>query len=117
MRMLTAAWEMLGCLCNGGTLVIRGNDWRAALAQVNPPSWPLPSTIPPMPLGLLPTIPTACRCLSAAQVPAGSLPAEMGKGSGNATAALEGMSAGVYSGTRALQLHSAGYGIPPHGLG
>ncbi|RYO98998.1 hypothetical protein DL766_000429 [Monosporascus sp. MC13-8B] len=30
-----AAWETLGTLCNGGTLVIRGSDWRLALSQIN----------------------------------------------------------------------------------
>ncbi|KFA68354.1 hypothetical protein S40285_02485 [Stachybotrys chlorohalonatus IBT 40285] len=29
-----AAWEMLACLCNGGTLVLRGSDWRAALSEI-----------------------------------------------------------------------------------
>ncbi|CAI4219783.1 unnamed protein product [Parascedosporium putredinis] len=26
-----AAWEILGCLCNGGTLVLRGSDWKKTL--------------------------------------------------------------------------------------
>ncbi|KAK2059679.1 AMP-binding enzyme [Colletotrichum caudatum] len=26
-----AAWEMLGCLCNGGTLVLRGSEWEPFL--------------------------------------------------------------------------------------
>ncbi|KAH7305941.1 AMP-binding enzyme [Stachybotrys elegans] len=30
-----AAWEMLGCLCNGGTLVLRGSDWEAALKEID----------------------------------------------------------------------------------
>ncbi|KAF4120888.1 Acyl-CoA synthetase (AMP-forming)/AMP-acid ligase II [Geosmithia morbida] len=30
-----AAWEILGCLCNGGTLVLRGSDWLEALKQVD----------------------------------------------------------------------------------
>lgn len=30
-----AAWEILGCLCNGGTLVLRGSDWRQALKEVS----------------------------------------------------------------------------------
>jgi non-ribosomal peptide synthetase component F len=30
-----AAWEVLGCLCNGGTLVLRGSDWKAAIAEVS----------------------------------------------------------------------------------
>ena len=29
-----AAWEILGCLCNGGTLVLRGSDWVETLNQV-----------------------------------------------------------------------------------
>ncbi|CRJ91399.1 hypothetical protein BN1708_020742, partial [Verticillium longisporum] len=28
-----AAWEMLGCLCNGGTLILRGSNWVQALQQ------------------------------------------------------------------------------------
>ncbi|RYP48149.1 hypothetical protein DL769_011241 [Monosporascus sp. CRB-8-3] len=31
----SAAWETLGTLCNGGTLVTRGSDWRLALSQIN----------------------------------------------------------------------------------
>ncbi|KAK8101835.1 non-ribosomal peptide synthetase [Apiospora kogelbergensis] len=30
-----AAWEVLGCLCNGGTLVMRGSKWEPALEQVD----------------------------------------------------------------------------------
>ncbi|KAK8041475.1 non-ribosomal peptide synthetase [Apiospora phragmitis] len=30
-----AAWEILGCLCNGGTLVMRGSKWEPALEQIN----------------------------------------------------------------------------------
>lgn len=30
-----AAWETLGCLSNGGTLVMRGSDWSKALKQVS----------------------------------------------------------------------------------
>ena len=30
-----AAWEMLGSLCNGGTLVLRGSDWKKALKQID----------------------------------------------------------------------------------
>jgi hypothetical protein len=30
-----AAWEILGCLCNGGTLVIRGSDWGQTLGEVS----------------------------------------------------------------------------------
>lgn len=30
-----AAWEILGCLCNGGTLVIRGNDFQAVAEEVD----------------------------------------------------------------------------------
>lgn len=29
-----AAWEMLGCLCNGGTLMLRGSDWKQTLKEV-----------------------------------------------------------------------------------
>lgn len=29
-----AAWETLGCLCNGGTLVLRGSDWEPTLREV-----------------------------------------------------------------------------------
>ncbi|KAI3556562.1 AMP-binding enzyme [Colletotrichum abscissum] len=28
-----AAWEMLGCLCNGGTLVLRGSKWEPCLRE------------------------------------------------------------------------------------
>lgn len=31
---LTAAWEIFTCLCNGGTLIIRGSKWEPALEQV-----------------------------------------------------------------------------------
>ncbi|CAG9939501.1 unnamed protein product [Clonostachys rosea f. rosea IK726] len=30
-----AAWEMLGCLCNGGTLILRGSKWQSALSQID----------------------------------------------------------------------------------
>ncbi|KAJ1327486.1 amino acid adenylation domain-containing protein [Microdochium nivale] len=30
-----AAWEILGCLTNGGTLVLRGSDWNAVVAQID----------------------------------------------------------------------------------
>jgi amino acid adenylation domain-containing protein len=30
-----AAWEMLGSLCNGGTLILRGSDWRAAIREID----------------------------------------------------------------------------------
>ncbi|KAL9942564.1 hypothetical protein ACHAO3_005188 [Verticillium nonalfalfae] len=30
-----AAWEMLGCLCNGGTLILRGSNWVQALQQMD----------------------------------------------------------------------------------
>ncbi|KAF6794667.1 nonribosomal peptide synthetase 12 [Colletotrichum sojae] len=30
-----AAWEMLGCLCNGGTLVLRGSKWEPCLREVS----------------------------------------------------------------------------------
>lgn len=30
-----AAWETLGCLSNGGTLIMRGSDWTKALKQVS----------------------------------------------------------------------------------
>ncbi|KAK3299882.1 AMP-binding enzyme [Chaetomium fimeti] len=30
-----AAWEILGCLCNGGTLVIRGSDWVPTLKEID----------------------------------------------------------------------------------
>ncbi|KAH6853273.1 AMP-binding enzyme [Chaetomium sp. MPI-CAGE-AT-0009] len=30
-----AAWEILGCLCNGGTLVIRGSDWAPTLKEID----------------------------------------------------------------------------------
>jgi hypothetical protein len=33
--MFEAAWETLGCLSNGGTLVLRGSDWSKALKQVS----------------------------------------------------------------------------------
>ncbi|CAE7209334.1 hypothetical protein P3342_011865 [Pyrenophora teres f. teres] len=29
------AWEILGCLMNGGTLYIRGSDWKATISQVD----------------------------------------------------------------------------------
>lgn len=29
------AWEILACLCNGGTLVMRGSDWDQALAEID----------------------------------------------------------------------------------
>ncbi|PKX90060.1 putative NRPS-like enzyme [Aspergillus novofumigatus IBT 16806] len=29
------AWEILGSLCNGATLVLRGSDWHAALQQID----------------------------------------------------------------------------------
>lgn len=29
------AWEVLACLCNGGTLVMRGSDWDQALREVD----------------------------------------------------------------------------------
>ncbi|KAL6235699.1 hypothetical protein BDW75DRAFT_250667 [Aspergillus navahoensis] len=29
------AWEVLGSMANGGTLVLRGSDWRAALKQID----------------------------------------------------------------------------------
>ncbi|KAG2415096.1 hypothetical protein HFD88_006287 [Aspergillus terreus] len=29
------AWEILGSLCNGATLVLRGSDWHAALRQID----------------------------------------------------------------------------------
>jgi non-ribosomal peptide synthetase component F len=31
----TGAWEMLGCLMNGGTLYLRGSDWLATLEEVS----------------------------------------------------------------------------------
>ncbi|KAI5465052.1 hypothetical protein BGZ63DRAFT_412462 [Mariannaea sp. PMI_226] len=30
-----AAWEMLGCLTNGGTLIMRGSDWKKALQEID----------------------------------------------------------------------------------
>lgn len=30
----TGAWEILGCLMNGGTLYMRGSDWNATLSEV-----------------------------------------------------------------------------------
>ncbi|ROT35186.1 non-ribosomal peptide synthetase [Sodiomyces alkalinus F11] len=30
-----AAWEMLGSLCNGGTLILRGSNWAEALQQMD----------------------------------------------------------------------------------
>ncbi|KAK7965874.1 uncharacterized protein PG986_000151 [Apiospora aurea] len=30
-----AAWEILGCLCNGGTLVMRGSTWGPALERID----------------------------------------------------------------------------------
>ncbi|KAI6264503.1 hypothetical protein MCOR27_011701 [Pyricularia oryzae] len=30
-----AAWEILGCLCNGGTLVLRGSDWLPAIKEID----------------------------------------------------------------------------------
>ncbi|KAG9257212.1 putative NRPS-like enzyme [Emericellopsis atlantica] len=30
-----AAWEIFTCLCNGGTLVVRGSQWEPALEQIN----------------------------------------------------------------------------------
>lgn len=29
-----AAWEIFACLCNGGTLVLRGSKWEEALQKV-----------------------------------------------------------------------------------
>ncbi|KAH8892468.1 AMP-binding enzyme [Thozetella sp. PMI_491] len=29
------AWEILGCLCNGGTLIMRGSNWTSALNQID----------------------------------------------------------------------------------
>ncbi|KAF4914815.1 Adenylate-forming reductase [Colletotrichum fructicola] len=29
-----AAWEMLGCLCNGGTLVLRGSKWEPCIREI-----------------------------------------------------------------------------------
>lgn len=33
--LITAAWEILGCLMNGGTLVLRTSDWAACLREVS----------------------------------------------------------------------------------
>ncbi|KAL8401000.1 hypothetical protein RB594_001135 [Gaeumannomyces avenae] len=30
-----AAWEILGCLCNGGTLVLRGSDWLPTIREID----------------------------------------------------------------------------------
>ncbi|KAL2676641.1 hypothetical protein Neosp_010405 [[Neocosmospora] mangrovei] len=30
-----AAWEIFACLCNGGTLVLRGSDWEPTLQQID----------------------------------------------------------------------------------
>lgn len=30
-----AAWEILGCLCNGGTLVLRGSDWLPTMREID----------------------------------------------------------------------------------
>lgn len=30
-----AAWEIFACLCNGGTLVIRGSKWEPAIELVS----------------------------------------------------------------------------------
>ncbi|OAQ95728.1 hypothetical protein LLEC1_02836 [Akanthomyces lecanii] len=30
-----AAWEIFTCLCNGGTLVIRGSNWEATMSQID----------------------------------------------------------------------------------
>jgi len=30
-----AAWEILGCLSNAGTLVLRGSDWKAVVSQID----------------------------------------------------------------------------------
>ncbi|KAH7166280.1 hypothetical protein EDB81DRAFT_680958 [Dactylonectria macrodidyma] len=30
-----AAWEIFSCLCNGGTLVIRGSEWELALREID----------------------------------------------------------------------------------
>ncbi|OAA69728.1 AMP-dependent synthetase/ligase [Cordyceps fumosorosea ARSEF 2679] len=30
-----AAWEIFTCLCNGGTLVIRGSDWEPTMSQID----------------------------------------------------------------------------------
>ncbi|KAH6988199.1 AMP-binding enzyme [Ilyonectria sp. MPI-CAGE-AT-0026] len=30
-----AAWEMLGCLVNGGTLILRGSNWQKALQEID----------------------------------------------------------------------------------
>jgi non-ribosomal peptide synthetase component F len=32
---VAAAWEIFTCLCNGGTLVVRGSKWEPALEQVS----------------------------------------------------------------------------------
>ncbi|KAJ0162580.1 Linear gramicidin synthase subunit C [Colletotrichum tanaceti] len=29
-----AAWEILGCICNGGTLILRGSNWEPCLREV-----------------------------------------------------------------------------------
>ncbi|KAL0940436.1 AMP-binding enzyme [Colletotrichum truncatum] len=29
-----AAWEMLGCLCNGGTLILRGSKWEPCIREI-----------------------------------------------------------------------------------
>lgn len=32
---LIGAWEILGCLMNGGTLYLRGSDWTSTLSEVD----------------------------------------------------------------------------------
>jgi len=32
---ILAAWEIFSCLCNGGTLVVRGTSWESALNEVS----------------------------------------------------------------------------------
>lgn len=32
---MLAAWEIFACLCNGGTLVIRGSKWEPAIELVS----------------------------------------------------------------------------------
>lgn len=35
LTMSAAAWEIFACLCNGGTLVIRGSKWEPAIELVS----------------------------------------------------------------------------------
>lgn len=42
---LLAAWEILGSLCNGGTLVLRGSNWEETLQEVGNHTQQLPPLV------------------------------------------------------------------------